>query len=77
MRTYLRTEDVAALLGCSVRTVHELTRTNAIPCRRLPGVRRVLFDEAELLAWIDGSHELVVTETSAGGRIVRPKVETT
>ena len=40
---YLLVEDVAERLRCSTRTVHELTRTNAIPHRRLPGSRRCLF----------------------------------
>ena len=33
---YLVVEDVAQRLHCSTRTVHELTRTNSIPHRRLP-----------------------------------------
>jgi predicted DNA-binding transcriptional regulator AlpA len=67
---YLRLEDVAEdFLRCSPRSVHELTRRNAIPLRRIPGVRRVLFVEDELRAWIDGA-ELEVID---GGRVVRPK----
>lgn len=71
MKTYLRTEAVAELLGVSLRTIHERTRTDSIPCRRLPGLRRVLFDEAELQAWVDGASLEVIT-TSSGARIVRP-----
>src|SRR6266540_3244180 len=37
---YLLVEDVARRLRCSCRTIHELTRTCAIPHRRLPGGRR-------------------------------------
>lgn len=72
----LHVEHVAELLGISVRTVHELTRKRAIPCRRLPGTRRVLFLEAELLAWVEagGAEELEVVEGRAGGFVVRPKV---
>ncbi len=69
---YLLVEDVAARLRCSRRTVHELTRTNAIPHRRLPGGRRCLFREDELDAWEDGA-PLEVVELARGGRVVRPK----
>lgn len=47
-RRYLITSEVADLLRCSVRTIHELTRTQAIPHRRLPGTRRCLFRLDEL-----------------------------
>jgi excisionase family DNA binding protein len=69
---FLFTDEVAAFLRCSVRSVHELTRTNAIPHRQLPGTQRCLFREDELLAWLDGA-ELEATELSAGGRIVSVK----
>lgn len=68
---YLLVEDVAELLRCSVRTVHELTRSNRIPHRRVAGSRRVLFVEAELHAWINGA-ELEVRQQRDGGRVVRP-----
>jgi excisionase family DNA binding protein len=68
---YLRVEDVAERLRCSTRSVHELTRTNAIPHRRLPGTRRCLFREDELAAWEDGA-ALDVVELTRGGRVVRP-----
>jgi hypothetical protein len=54
--------------------VHELTRTLAIPHRKLPGSRRCLFLVAELEAWEAGS-ELEAVELRDGGRIVRPKGE--
>ncbi|MGH3093860.1 MAG: helix-turn-helix transcriptional regulator [Gaiellaceae bacterium] len=69
---YLLVEDVARRLRCSRRTVHELTRTCAIPYRRLPGGRRCLFREDELEAWEEGA-TLEVIETVRGGRVVRPK----
>jgi excisionase family DNA binding protein len=69
---YLVVEDVAARLRCSVRKVHELTRTGAIPHRRLPGSRRCLFLETELEAWEAGA-ELHARELADGGRVVRPK----
>jgi hypothetical protein len=68
---YLLVEDVAARHRCSVRKVHELTRTEAIPHRRLPRSRRCLFLKAELEAWEAGA-ELEVRELAGGGRIVRP-----
>lgn len=68
---YLLVEDVAERLHCSVRTVHELTRTLAIPHRRPPGTRRCLFLAGELQAWEDGA-ALEVVEQPRGGRVVRP-----
>jgi hypothetical protein len=38
-------------LRYNTRTVHELTRTLAIPHRRLPGARRRLFRVDEFKAW--------------------------
>jgi predicted DNA-binding transcriptional regulator AlpA len=67
----LHVSDVADLLGCSVRSVHERTRLGEIPHRKLPGARRCLFLEADLLAWIDGA-ALEMLELPDGGRIVRP-----
>jgi len=69
---YLLVEDVAERLRCSTRTVHELTRTSAIPHRRLPGSRRCLFRREELEAWEDGS-PLEVTALPRGGRVVAPR----
>lgn len=69
---YLLVEDVAARLRCSRRTVHELTRTNAIPHRRLPGSRRCLFRADELEAWEDGA-ALEVAKLARGGRVVAPR----
>lgn len=69
---YLQVEDVAERLHCSRRTVHELTRTLAIPHRRLPGCRRCLFRENELDAWESGA-PLEVTELPRGGRLVVPR----
>lgn len=71
----LLVEDVSALIGISVRTVHELTRQRRIPCRRIPGTRRILFDSDELADWIDagGTVELEVIEGRDGGLVVRAK----
>jgi excisionase family DNA binding protein len=68
---YLTVEDVAELLACSKRTVHERARLGEIPHRRPSGARRLLFVEAELRAWIDGA-ELERVELPRGGRVVRP-----
>jgi excisionase family DNA binding protein len=68
---YLVTSEVADRLRCSIRTIHELTRTNTIPHRRLPGTRRCLFRLDELEAWENGT-PLEVTELSRGGRLVVP-----
>jgi excisionase family DNA binding protein len=72
VRPYLLVEDVAERLRCSRRTVHELTRTHAIPHRRLPGSRRCLFRPEELDAWEDGA-PLEVTALPRGGRVVSPR----
>lgn len=69
---YLLTEDVAGRLHVSTRTVQELTRTSAIPHRKLPGTRRCLFLESELAAWENGA-SLEVSELPRGGRVVRPR----
>jgi excisionase family DNA binding protein len=68
---YVLVEDVAERLHCSTRTVHELTRTNSIPHRRLPGSRRCLFRVDELELWENGA-SLEVTTLPRGGRIVTP-----
>jgi excisionase family DNA binding protein len=70
-RPFLLAEEVASLLGCSLRTVHELTRTRAIPHRRPPGTRRLLFVQEELQAWMDGA-PLETKELPRKGRVVRP-----
>jgi len=69
---YLLVEDVAERLRCSTRTVHELTRTSAIPHRRLPGSRRCLFRLEELEAWENGT-PLEVTALPGNGRVVSPR----
>ena len=69
---YVTVEVVAERLHCSVRTVHELTRTFAIPHRRLPGTRRVLFTIGELEQWESGA-ALELRQLPRGGRIVIPK----
>jgi excisionase family DNA binding protein len=71
----LHVEQVASILGISVRSVHEMTRQRRIPCRRIPGTRRILFDSEELFDWIDagGDVDLEVIEGRDGGLVVRPK----
>ncbi len=71
---YLLVEDVAALLGCSKRTVHERARLGEIPHRRPPAVRRLLFLEVEIKQWLDGA-PLELVELPRGGRVVRPRAE--
>ena len=68
---YLLVEDVARRLRCSTRTIHELTRTNSIPHRRLPGSRRCLFRTDELEAWESGA-TLEIRRLPRGGKIVSP-----
>ena len=68
-------EQVAARTNQSVRWVHERTRNRELPCRRLPGSRRILFVPEEVDAFIDagGTQELEVIEGQRGGFVVRPK----
>lgn len=68
---FLTVPEVAALLRCSPRSVHELTRQNLIPHRKLPGARRCLFRLDELQAWANGA-ALEVLQLHGGGRVVRP-----
>lgn len=74
MTPFLTVEAVAELLHCSRRAIHELTRTAAIPYRRVGGTRRCLFVREELDAWLDGA-ELEASETPNGGRVVKPKAD--
>jgi excisionase family DNA binding protein len=75
---YLTVEETAKLLRCSTRSVHERTRLREIPCRRLPGTRRVLFRMEEVEAWVEsgGAVELEVVEGARGGFVVRPRENT-
>lgn len=68
---FMLVEDVCERYSASKRWVLERTRLAAIPHRRLPGSRRCLFVEAELVAWENGA-ELEVRPLGDGGRHVRP-----
>jgi excisionase family DNA binding protein len=57
---YLLVEDIAARYGVSVRTVHSWTAAGRIPHRKIPGVRRCLFLEAELADWENGGRVVEV-----------------
>jgi predicted DNA-binding transcriptional regulator AlpA len=66
-------EGVCKLTGWSRRQVHEKTRHRAIPMRIIPGVRKVLFIESEVVDWITNGADLEARETADGGVVVRPK----
>jgi excisionase family DNA binding protein len=68
---FLLTEDVAERLRCSVRTVHEMTRSDAIPYFKRPAGRRCLFRVEDLEAWEQGT-ALEIVCLPRGGRVVRP-----
>jgi len=74
---FLTVEDAAAFLRCSPRSVHERTRTNAIPCRRVAGTRRILFLAEELQAWLDGAALEIVVDEPDGAKVIRPVPEGT
>jgi hypothetical protein len=71
VRVYLDVEAAAAMLHMSTRQVREHCRRRDVPHRRPAGTRRLLFNEDELAAWLDGAC-LEVVESPAGGRVVRP-----
>jgi len=56
--------------GLSRRTIHEYSRNDLIPHRRLPHGRRLLFEPDELRRWMDGA-SLERIDLPHGGRIVR------
>jgi excisionase family DNA binding protein len=66
---FLLTEDVAERLRCSVRTVHEMTRSDAIPYFKRGGGRRCLFRLDQLEQWEQGA-ALEVVEPGRGGKVV-------
>ena len=70
--TFDTVETIAAVVKTSKRSIHELTRTNAIPHRKLPGQRRILFVREEVEKWIVEGCPLEVIELAGGGRVVRP-----
>jgi excisionase family DNA binding protein len=68
---YLRVEDVAELLHVSTRSIHELTRANRIPCRRIAGTRRYICVPDEISQWLDGA-ALEVDDPDTGAKVIRP-----
>jgi excisionase family DNA binding protein len=66
---FLTASDVAERLRCSLRTIHELTRREEIPHRKIG--RRCLFRVDELVAWENGA-PLETVHLDRGGRVVRP-----
>jgi hypothetical protein len=72
---YLTAEQAAELLNCTVRSLHGRTAVDRLPYRKLGGMRRLLFLEDELRAYVETGCELEVVETADGGKIVRPKGE--
>jgi hypothetical protein len=74
---YQTVEQLAAQFGWSIRTLHERTRKRELPCRRLPGSRRILFIPEEIEAFVDsgGTMPLEVIEGPRGSLVVRPQLE--
>lgn len=65
---YLTVAEAADLTRRSVRSVHELTRSNRIPFRRPAGTLRCLFVEDERRAWLDGAPLEVIEPGRSSGR---------
>ena len=61
--TYLTTKEVAKLLRVKERKVYDLAAAGVIPCRRITG--KLLFPNAEVLAWIEGSGQTVSRDPPA------------
>lgn len=55
-------------MRCTVRSVHGLTARNALPLRRLDGMRRILLPADELEAYLRDGGALDVLDE---GRVVR------
>lgn len=55
-KTFLTVREVASYLRVSVSTIRNRIREGAIPCKRVYG--RVLFDLAEINAWVAAHNEL-------------------
>jgi excisionase family DNA binding protein len=70
---YLCTKQAADYLCLSVAAVQRLAAGGAIPHRKLPGTRNLLFVPSELDAYANGQVELETIERERGGRIVRLK----
>ena len=49
--------QTAALLGVSERTVGRLIESHSLPCSRIPGVRRTIFNREEVEAWRRAHYE--------------------
>jgi hypothetical protein len=67
---FLLVDAVAELLHLSPYSVRALAADGRLPHRKLPGTRRLLFREDELLAAVDGA-PLERVDLADGGRIVR------
>jgi excisionase family DNA binding protein len=72
MNRYLTTEEAASVLRCSLRTVQQLVARDAIPYRKVAGMRRVLIPPDELEESLAGA-ELEAVQLPRGGRAVRVK----
>jgi excisionase family DNA binding protein len=69
---YLVVAEVAARRRVSRRTIHELTRRNAIPLVQIGGTRKILFPVDEFELWDRGEYDdLIVEDLPNGGRRVR------
>ena len=60
---YLTTKEVAKLLRVKERKVYDLAAAGEIPCRRITG--KLLFPNAEVHSWIEGSDETVPRDRPA------------
>jgi hypothetical protein len=81
MAAFIGVKDVAGRYSVRDCTVYEWIRTGAIPYRRLPGRKQIMFSVEDLDLFDSGCCELVRTNVKGKvedkvkiGVIVRPKV---
>lgn len=73
-RRYLGVHDLTERYGWSEWTVYDKARRNQIPVRKHPGASGLLFLEADLDVFDDGTTELEITKLPRGGKVVKPRI---
>jgi excisionase family DNA binding protein len=71
-RQWLTVPELAELLGTTPRGIWERTSRRAIPFVRPVFSRKILFDRAEIDAWLLEGPKLETVELPNGGLRVRP-----
>ena len=53
---YLRTEELAALIGVEERTIRGWVAKGQVPYHKPPGSSANLFQLSEIIRWVEGTH---------------------